>query len=189
MSVASSILNPSQWVSNHADYLYHYALSRLNDAELAADLVQETFLAALEKTPGFEGKSTERTWLTAILKYKVIDVYRQKAKTQGAPVIERAEKSQQSFFDENGHWVPEHYPRPFGDDEKGTFHNKEFEKVMNYCLQKLPNLWIAVFTMKYLDEQAETICSSLKLTQSNYWVIVHRAKLNLRACLQKAWIS
>jgi len=71
-------LNPHNWVSAHADYLYSFAITRLNDEEQAKDLVQETFLAALQKVNNFEGKSSERTWLTAILKNKIIDVYRKK---------------------------------------------------------------------------------------------------------------
>jgi len=72
-------LDPHNWVKAHADYLYSYTLSRINNEEQAKDLVQETFLAALEKVDRFEGKSTERTWLTAILKNKIIDIYRKKS--------------------------------------------------------------------------------------------------------------
>ena len=79
MSAESHLLDPHQWVKAHADYLYAYAIKRINDTELARDLVQETFLAALEKVDKFEGKSSERTWLTAILKNKIIDVYRKKS--------------------------------------------------------------------------------------------------------------
>ena len=75
----SNLLNPRQWVAAHADYLYAYAITRINDEEQAKDLVQETFLAALEKVNNFEGKSSERTWLTAILRNKIIDVYRKKS--------------------------------------------------------------------------------------------------------------
>ena len=79
MGAESYLLNPHQWVISYADYLYAYAIRRINDEELAKDLVQETFLAALEKAATFEGKSSERTWLTAILKNKIIDVYRKKS--------------------------------------------------------------------------------------------------------------
>jgi len=77
--INKSNLQPHLWVDLHADYLYDYALKRLNDGDLARDLVQETFLAALEKIRTFKGESTERTWLTAIIKYKVIDIYRKKS--------------------------------------------------------------------------------------------------------------
>ena len=75
----SNLLNPHQWVDQHADYLFSLAIVRVNDEELAKDLVQETFLAALGRVKYFEGKSSERTWLTAILKNKIVDVYRKKS--------------------------------------------------------------------------------------------------------------
>src|SRR5690348_1735388 len=75
-TTANHVLDPHLWVERYADYLYGFALVRLSNQELARDLVQETFLAALEKQQAFEGRSTEKTWLTAILKNKIIDVYR-----------------------------------------------------------------------------------------------------------------
>jgi RNA polymerase sigma-70 factor (TIGR02943 family) len=182
-------LNPHQWVAAHADYLYAFAITRINDQELAKDLVQETFLAALEKATNFEGKSSERTWLTAILKNKVIDVYRKKSSGLKNIEAKEAEQEDNSFFEDDGHWVTEHGPKEFGIEDKDHIINKEFELVMQRCLQKLPVLWKAVFTMKHIeDEPTDTICTELKVSASNFWVIIHRAKLNLRACLQKNWI-
>ena len=184
------ILNPHQWVAAHADYLYAYAITRVNDDELAKDLVQETFLAALEKVSNFEGKSSERTWLTAILKNKIIDVYRKKSSGLKNIDVKEAEHEQVDFFDEDtGHWTTEHGPREFGIEDKDHLVNKEFDHILQKCIQKLPALWMAVFTMKHIEEEAtDTICAELKVTASNFWVIIHRAKLNLRACLQKNWI-
>lgn len=184
-------LEPRNWVASHADYLYAYAIARINDEEQAKDLVQETFLAALQKVERFEGKSSERTWLTAILKYKIIDVYRKKS--SGLVVnadVRRAEQEQSDFFDpEDGHWTNEHAPITFGIDDHDPVENKEFNSILQKCMQKLPALWISIFTMKHMDDQStDMICSELKLTQSNFWVIIHRTKLNLRACLQKNWI-
>lgn len=183
-------LAPENWVAQHADYLYGYALTRLNDGEMARDLVQETFLAALEKQDNFRGDSSERTWLTAIIKYKVIDIYRKKGSSfkakdeYGAPVTE------EEFFDEDyHHWKKEHWPAPFGIEEHDPLHNKEFMNVLQDCLQKLPPLWIAVFRMKHMDgDGTEIICEQLRISSSNFWVIIHRAKVNLRSCLQKNWI-
>ena len=183
-------LNPHQWVNAHADYLYAFAISRINDEEQARDLVQDTFLAALEKAENFEGKSSERTWLTAILKNKIIDVYRKKSSGLKNIEIKVAEEEQEDFFDrDSGHWVFEHGPKEFGIEDKDHIINKEFEQILQKCLQKLPVLWKAVFTMKHIEEEpTDTICAELKVTSSNFWVIIHRAKLNLRACLQKNWL-
>jgi len=183
------LLNPHQWVSSHADYLYAYAITRINDDELAKDLVQETFLAALQKTGSFEGKSSERTWLTAILKNKIIDVYRKKSSGLKGPVAKESEEESVDFFHDDGHWKSEHGPKEFGIEDKDHLVSREFEEILKKCMQKLPVLWKAVFTMKHIDEEpTDTICTELKVTASNFWVIIHRAKLNLRACLQKNWI-
>ena len=186
----TNLINPHQWVNAHADYLYGFAVSRVNDEDTAKDLVQDTFLAALEKLKSFEGKSSERTWLTAILKNKIIDIYRKKSSGLKTTEIKVAEEEQHDFFDEHtGHWIYEHGPKEFGIEDKDHIVNKEFEQILEKCLQKLPVLWKSVFTMKLIEEEpTDTICSTLKVTASNFWVIVHRAKLNLRACLQKNWI-
>jgi len=186
----SNQLDPHHWVNAHADYLYGFAISRINEEELARDLVQDTFLAALEKLAGFEGKSSERTWLTAILRNKIIDVYRKKSSGLRNTEVIAAEQEQDDFFEENtGHWTSEHGPREFGIEDKDNLVNREFEKILEKCMAKLPVLWKAVFTMKHIDDEStDTICAELKVTASNFWVIIHRAKLNLRACLQKNWI-
>ncbi len=184
-------VDPHKWVLLHADYLYSYAYTRINNEELAKDLVQETFLAALEKVTNFKGGSTERTWLTAILKNKVIDVYRKKSSGLALqPDIISAEREQQDFFEAaDGHWDKAHHPRPFGVMHDDALNNREFAGVLQQCMQKLPALWLSVFTMKHMDDEpTESICDALKVTPSNFWVIIHRAKLNLRACLQKNWI-
>src|ERR1700759_3866055 len=98
-------LNPHQWVARHADYLYAYAIARINDEEQARDLVQDTFLAAPQKVAVLEGRSSERTWLTAILKNKIIDVYRKKSSgLKNINVQDAAEKEQNDFFNsDDGH--------------------------------------------------------------------------------------
>jgi RNA polymerase sigma-70 factor (TIGR02943 family) len=187
----SCSIDPHQWVSKYADYLYRYAISRVNEEEQAKDLVQETFLAALEKIDKFEGRSSESTWLTAILKNKIIDVYRKKSSGLAKRTdVLYAEQEQYDFFDPaNGHWNRVHIPMLFGIEDQDPILNKEFIHILQTCMQKLPALWLAVFTMKHMEDQStEVICSDLKVTPSNFWVIIHRAKLNLRACLQKNWI-
>lgn len=183
-------LNPHQWVEAYADYLYGFAITRVNDEEQAKDLVQETFLAALQKVNGFEGKSSERTWLTAILKNKIIDLYRKRSSGLKTTGVKEAEEEQDDFFNaSDGHWTGKDGPREFGIEDKDKLVSREFEQIMKKCLQKLPALWMSVFTMKHIDEETtETICAELKVTSANFWVIIHRAKVNLRACLQKNWI-
>ena len=186
-SPATVAADPAHWVAAYADYLYTYALTRLDDEELCRDLVQETFLAALEKLSEFRGESSERTWLTAILKYKVIDVYRKR--NSSWLTITGAHDPEPEYFDaDNGHWTEEWSPRPMKTDQGDAGAYEEMAAILEKCLQKLPALWKTIFSMKHMDEQkAEVICRELKVTRSNYWVILHRAKVNLRACVQKAW--
>lgn len=186
----TSPINPHNWVVLYADYLFTYAITRLNDEELAKDLVQETFLAGLEKTAQFKGNSSERTWLTAILKNKVIDVYRKNPSgLSKKSMVKEAQQEQQDFFNpEDGHWNEAHSPQEFGVEQDSVL-NKEFNQILQKCMQKLPVLWLSVFTMKHIDDEpTELICTQLKVSAANFWVIIHRTKLNLRACLQKNWI-
>ncbi|MDB5151462.1 MAG: sigma-70 family polymerase sigma factor [Mucilaginibacter sp.] len=186
----SNQLRPHQWVESHADYLYAYAITRISDDEQAKDLVQETFLAALEKVDKFEGKSSERTWLTAILRNKIVDVYRKRSSGLINADVNKAEQEQADFFiSYDGHWNSECAPQEFGIEDHDPIINKEFNQILQKCMQKLPALWMSVFTMKHMDDETtDIICAELKLTLANFWVIIHRTKLNLRACLQKNWI-
>ena len=181
-------IDPQQWVNSHADYLYAFAVTRVNDESLARDLVQETFLAALERLDRFEGRSSERTWLTAILKNKIMDVFRRKASVLQSLQDCGSGGSIDFFETGNGHWKEGHQPKVFGIEQYDELANKEFNHVLEQCLKKLPALWLAVFTLRFIDEQTtEIICDQLAVSASNFWVIIHRAKVNLRACLQKNW--
>ncbi len=189
--IVKNSIDPHQWVDNYADYLYSYAMTRINDEEQARDLVQETFLAALEKMEKFEGRSAERTWLTSILKHKLIDVYRKKSSGPGKSTEAQvaSHENEEFFHAEDGHWKVAHQPLEFGMEQYDPLINKEFNHLLQNCMRKLPALWLSVFTMKHMDDQdTQTICSELKVTDSNFWVIIHRAKVHLRSCLQKNWI-
>jgi RNA polymerase sigma-70 factor (TIGR02943 family) len=178
---------PRRWVERYADHLYSYAFARLDDEELARDLVQETFLAALEKLEQFRGNSSERTWLTAILKYRIIDVYRKR--NSGLRTEKIDEEPELEFFEQdNGHWKEQYSPRPMRTQSLDPLVNKELAAILKRCFQKLPALWLSVFTMKHMDDTVtDVICKELKVTPANFWVIIHRAKLNLRACIQRSW--
>lgn len=188
---SKTILNPEKWVKNYADMLYSFALKRVNDKEVAQDLVQETFLGGLKSQHGFDGNSTEKTWLVAILKFKIIDHYRKKGKQKNSTLHQDdGEEIDQHFFEANGHWKPNH--RIVGDFEKADdgLEKKEFYKILEDCLKKLPNKLSSVFKLKMLlEEKSEVICETLNITDANYWVILHRAKVQLRSCMSKNWIN
>lgn len=186
----SATLDPKKWVDRYADYLFKYAIVRIHDQDLAKDLVQETFLAGLKGIAGFSGKSTERTWLTAILKYKIIDLYRKESSgLANIKAISNVEVIEDEYFESaDGHWKKEFAPKPFG-LVQDPLHEKEFHRVLQGCMKKLPALWASVFAMKHMDEEkTEVILAELRLSSANFWVIIHRTKLSLRACLQKNWL-
>ena len=179
---------PKFWVNNYGDYLYSYAGTRIDDNELARDLVQETFLAALKSWEKFDRHSSEKTWLTAILKNKIFDAYRKKSNNLQKQTISIDGSDSDEFFEESGHWKEGRFPVSFG-IEGAALENKEFDGILKSCMNKLPPLWKSVLTMKHIDdESSENICKQLELTSSNFWVISHRAKVNLRDCLQRNWI-
>lgn len=189
--VDNGAIDPHHWVSRYADYLYSYAAFRIKDQDLARDLVQDTFLAALERREKFEGRSSEKTWLTAILKNKIIDVYRSRSSGFGKDVVQASiDAPDEDFFNQDdGHWNDQHGPAELGIEAHDALENKEFERILEACMNKLPALWLSVFSMKHIDDETTGyICDKLKLSSSNFWVIIHRTKVNLRSCLQKHWI-
>lgn len=102
--MATNQLNPERWVSAYADYLYQYVLKRIADVELSKDLVQDTFLSAKKSLADFRGKSSEKTWLTAILKSMIIDHYRKHSTEIFLNQRQLAAGKAVDFFEENGHW-------------------------------------------------------------------------------------
>eukprot|EP01137_Pigoraptor_chileana_P012435 Opistho-2@64816 len=163
--MSKTILNPKEWVEKYADYLFKFAVLRVRDEQIAQDLVQDTFLSALKAIDKFKGNSTERTWLTGILKHKIIDNYRKQS--AGLQSNNSDTSIEEVFFEaENGHWKKEHAPQPFAE----PMQEKEFDAVLKACMQKLTKLWASVFLMKHIDEEeAAVILSELRLTSANIW--------------------
>ena len=184
----NNTLNPDQWVNTYADVLYSYTLARISDTGLAEDLVQETFLSAWKARTSYKGEASEKSWLFTICKNKIIDHYRKKGRDIIQPLSETSPTDQ--FFDGDEHWTVEDQPTDWGMDFAAKMDNQEFYKVLNGCRKKLQEIQQAVFTMKYMEDlDATEICKALGITSSNYWVLIHRAKLQLRTCLEKNWIN
>ncbi|MDA3822514.1 MAG: sigma-70 family RNA polymerase sigma factor [Bacteroidales bacterium] len=186
-------LDPLQWLDKYADYLFNFAVSRLSDAEKAADLVQDTFLSALKAKDSFKGISTEKTWLTSILKRKIIDVYRKKSTSKESLMQDFDEnvnddsfyRSQEPF---KGHWKEGEGPHSYSLLPEGEFENKELREIIEKCISFLPENLAAVFILKMIDEAtSEEICKELDITPSNVWVMMHRARLKLRNCIENNW--
>jgi len=188
-------LDPQKWVERYGDYLFSYALGRVNDSGKAEDLVQDTFLAALKAREGFRGGSTERTWLTSILKRKIIDTYRKKYSSKESSFGEH----DGTVFDGDfyrgegpfkGHWLEGRGPNSHSFLPDGELEQEELMKFINLCIENLQAPLAAAFIMRMIDEEdSETICKELSITPSNLWVMLHRARLRMRECLEKKWLS
>jgi len=182
-----AVLNPDEWISKYSDALYAYVLVRVPDQHLAEDIVQNTFLSAWKGRLTYNGQASEKNWLYAICKNKIIDHFRSKG-TVMALCIEAREEDH--YFDGVGHWTEEEAPKEWGVDFQHPVDNKEFYSVLETCKKKLKEIQQAVFVMKYMEDiDAAEICATLKITAANYWILIHRAKLHLRKCLEKNWIN
>lgn len=178
---------PAEWVEQYADPLFRFAISRVGDSELAKDLVQDTFLSALKNADAFKGESSEKNWLFKILKNKIIDFYKSKARNLVSSLNEHLAQAN-DYFDEDWNWQLSLRPQQWAVDYSQNIETKEFYVILENCKKKLNEIQNIVFTMKYLDDaNSEEICKELDISSSNYWVLIHRAKLQIRQCLEKNW--
>ncbi len=188
--------SPEKWVELYGDYLYNYAFSRVNDQALAYDLVQDTFLAALTALKLFEGRSTEKTWLISILKRKIIDQYRKNTRNKEDQLIDKnyyEGKESLPFHaegDMKGHWIESRAPKDWQLSPDSAIENEELKEIIERCISLLPEKWAAVFALRIIEEmETVEVCKELDISSSNLWVIMHRAKLQLRECVEKNWLK
>ncbi len=181
--------DPSDWVDQHGDALFRFALLRVKDPHLAEDLVQETFFSALKAIDGFQGKSSMRTWLIGILKRKVIDNFRKNVKEiTEADLSMWDESDEREFFDKAGHWKQN--LKDWKDSPEQLVHNEEFWGTFQQCLSNLPETHRRAFTLREIDgmDGAE-VCNILSISSSNLYVMMHRARSRLRKCLDATWFQ
>jgi RNA polymerase sigma-70 factor (TIGR02943 family) len=179
---------PETWVDEHGDYLFRFALSRLRRRDLAEDLVQETFLAALQARGRFAGQSSERTWLVGILKHKIVDHLRRRTAEQRAANPAELGRWVDGLFDERGKWREK--PGKWPADPGTAFEKTEFWAIFAACLRKLPERLANAFTLRAVEEMdSPEVCKVLGVTANNLWVMLHRARLGLWRCLQIHWFG
>ena len=177
-------------IERHRSYLLRYASLQLRDAGAAEDAVQDTLIAALEGRDRFAGNSSVKTWLTGILKHKIIDHIRRQSREQplvaGDSDASEAE-AVDALFLENGHWRQR--PSDWGDPDK-ALENKAFMAVFEQCAKNMPAKTARAFMMREVMELDTTdICKELDVSTTNCWVILHRARLSLRECLEMKWFG
>ena len=191
--INSKIENPESWVDQYGDFLYRFTLSRIKDPSIAEDLVQETFLAALKARNNFQGRSTAKTWLIAILKHKIVDHIRKRVREQISDKVESMHNTAaidpvDNSFNDEGDWQIR--PSKWAIDPMRLYEQKEFMDVLYHCLGGLPERQAEAFMMREIDGfSTEEICKVLNITATNSWVMLYRARMWLRRCLENNWLN
>jgi RNA polymerase sigma-70 factor (ECF subfamily) len=166
--------------------LLKYARLQLRNPAWAEDAVSETLLAALEKPQSFAGSSQLKTWLIGILKHKLVDQIRKNSRELSTSATsEDGEDLDDLLFTSNGHWREAQHD--WGNPED-ALRQVDFMKVLEACVDKLPGQQGRLFMMReWLELESDEICKELAITPTNLWVMLHRARLRLRECLQQGW--
>ncbi|SRR5579885_1171454 len=178
-------------IAGEQKYLYRYAITRLRDPDLAEDLVQDTILAAMEASERFQGRASLRTWLVSILRNKIIDALKARTRVVSLETDQSVDESLESEidqqFDANGRWKMSLRPLAWADPE-ATLENTEFWTVFERCLEHVPPRTAEVFVLReVLGESIADICKILDISASNCSVLLFRARMRLRGCLDEHW--
>jgi len=175
-------------VDLYGDFLYRFALARVRDPSVAEDMVQETFVAALRGRDRFQGRSSQRTWLAAILKHKIVDHIRRQIREQASDQLETVGDGIDPDFDGRGRW--RHRPKRWAANPMKLYEQKEFFDAFYRCLADLPERLSRIFMLREVDGlSTEEICKALEVTATNSWVMLYRARMGLRRCLEQTWFE
>lgn len=178
----------AEWVDAYGDYLFRYAMQRVRSRELAEDLVQDAFLSAHKAFDKFEGKASVKTWLVSILRNKIIDHMRRAKKVEFVSYDSATSESSEESFNSFGIW------KKLVSGWSGTpaelMESKDFLAQLKSCLSGLPDSMQQVLLLKVVDQlSTKEICDELEINENNVWVILHRARLKLRQCLDVNWFA
>ena len=175
-------LDPHRWLADHGDYLFRVARRQLHSDELAEDAVQETLLAALSAQARYSGDASPRTWLTGILKHKVVDLIRRNVREVEIPRDEEGEEAVNRLFRQDGHWAEPF--RPWGNPQAEA-ELSQLRRVLDECADRLKPVMAQVFSLREVaGMDTEEICKELNITPTNCWVLLHRARVFMRQCLE-----
>ena len=188
ISIADPNLDPETWVDQYGDYLYRFALARIKDRAVAEDLVQETLLAALHGRKSFKGHSAVKTWLSAILKHKIVDYLRKKGREQAIYDIDTITETVDGFFHKNGSWKIR--PEKWNLDPSKIYEQREFMDMFFKCLSELPGRLSKAFMLREMEGYStKEVCNALQVSATNSWVMLYRARMFLRRCLEFFWFN
>ena len=178
--------DPKEWVVLHGDYLFRWARFRTRDTRIAEDLVQETFLAALQARDRYQGRSSERTWLAGILKHKIMNYFYKASREKPVQYDGQMTDGSENPFNDQGNWQsPAIGPREWTGDPSQILERKEFWDVLTRCLAELPPRLAQAFSLRELDDlDSKEICKILNVSATNLGVMLYRARSRLRRCLE-----
>lgn len=187
--MTNHLSDPKQWVDLYADDLYAYALKMIPDPSQAENLLQETFLAALQSRNSFKGNSSEKTWLISILRHKITDHIRRKYKEIPVTDLAAEDASIDGFFDKISQALPKS-PGTWEIRPDQVLEKDDFWMAFEDCLKRLPPKTAEAFSLSEMEEmRSKEICKVLNVTATNLWSLLHRARVQLRQCLQTKWFE
>ena len=190
MTESNTELDPEFWLKEHGDYLFRYALFRLKDHHLAEDLVQETLIAAISAKDRFKGTSSVRTWLVGIMNHKVVDQIRKLAKEKSGKDAEDLVDFRDKSDGAHAGAALEYNPSAWDVDPGILLEQREFRAQFETCVSKLSDKYLQVYTMREIDGMStEEVCKAQGISSTNLWVLLHRARHQLRECLERNWFG
>lgn len=189
---ASTLLRDPEFLEGLRLQMVKFATLQVGDPDLAEDAVQDALILALRNAKAFGGRSALKTWVFAILKNRIIDLIRQRNRIVTASSLLKSDEEDDqlpSVFDQKGFWKPEERPVDWGAPEAAV-HDDHFWRVFEACLDNLPPKQARVFMMReFVELESDEICSALELSTSNLHVLLHRARMKLRECLENKWFA
>lgn len=183
LDISQQILDPDGWLEKHGNYLYRYALCRLRSPELAEEKVQETFVGALQTQERFQGRASERTWLTSILRRKIFDHFRKISRERAFDDALLEKVAPDALFNSRGRWIAG--PNKWYFEPDTALRQKEFLDILHRCLSKMPDRLAQVFVLREVDGYGgDEICALMGISRTNLGVILYRARMRLRRLLE-----
>lgn len=187
---SSSLLADKEFLEDVRKQMLKFATLQLSDSHLAEDAVQEALIGALKNVQSFGGRAALKTWIFAILKNKIADVLRQRQRLVNASSLIRDGEEDEDFselFNARGFWQVDERPAAWCNPEQ-SIHDEQFWKVFEMCLENLPANQARVFMMReFVELESNEICAAVSITVSNLNVMLHRARLRLRECMEDRW--
>lgn len=180
-------LEPDLWLERYGTYLFRYALNTLRDERLAEDAVQDCLVAALQAQAGYSGQANERTWLTGILKHKIVDIVRKDSREKPMDNVDMENPYGEfdAAFDGSGHWG---HPLTEWGNPEASLENRRFWQVFEACLAAMPRRLAQLFMLReVVGAETEKVCKEMDITPTNLWTMLYRSRMSLRRCLEQNW--